>query len=153
VTLAQKTSASNLDRQLPALQSAAKTLNLRPPKGWIAALRTALGMSGTFLARRLGVSHSTLIDYEKAELSGRIQLETLRRVADALDADVVVALVPRKSVQEMLHERAREIAREEMAAVVQTMGLENQQVDSRVTEAQFEELVSKLVSEPRKLWR
>lgn len=149
----QAASAENLDRQLPALQTAAQTLRARQPKGWIVAIRTALGMTVTALAKRLGVSHSTLLAYEKGEVSGRIQIETLRRVADALDAELVVALVPRKSVEATLQERAHEIASDEMQAVIQTMRLETQEVNPAATEADFEKLMQALLSQPRKLWR
>ena len=146
-------SAEVLDRQLPAIREAARTLDLRPPKGWIRSLRTALGMSATALAKRLRVSHPTILEYEKAEQSGRIQIETLRRVGDALDADLVIALIPRKTVQASLRMRAEEIARDEMKAVVQTMRLENQEVDAQATRQEFDQLVLDLMREPRKLWR
>jgi transcriptional regulator with XRE-family HTH domain len=80
--------AQILDRKRTELQAAAAALRQRPVKGWVHALRSALGMSVTVLARRLGVSHSTVLSYEKAELTGRIQIDTLRRVADALDAEL-----------------------------------------------------------------
>ncbi len=69
-------------------------------------------MSATVLAQRLGVSHPTVLSYEKAELSGRIQLDTLQRVADALDCELVVALVPRKPIGETLRARAMQIAQQ-----------------------------------------
>jgi len=67
--------AQILDRKRTELQAAAAALRQRPAKGWVHALRSALGMSVTVLARRLGVSHSTVLSYEKAELTGRIQIE------------------------------------------------------------------------------
>jgi predicted DNA-binding mobile mystery protein A len=110
-------------------------------------------MSVTVLARRLGVSHSTVLSYEKAELTGRIQIDTLRRVADALDAELIVALVPRQPIIDTLRARAREIAKQEMSATVQSMRLENQEVTSSETKEQFDILVENLVREPKKLWR
>jgi predicted DNA-binding mobile mystery protein A len=153
VSVVQRASAENLDRQLSAMSTAAQTLRNRPPMGWIAALRTALGMSATALAKRLGVSHATVLGYEKAELSGRIQLDTLKRVADALGADLVVALVPRTPVKEQLRDQAQRIARDELNAVVRTMQLENQKVPEDETRAQFEQLVDSLLADPKKLWR
>jgi predicted DNA-binding mobile mystery protein A len=149
----QSATAEVLDRQLPALQAAAQTLRTRPPRGWIAAIRTALGLSSTALAKRLKVSHSTVLEYEKSEVSGSITLQTLRRVADALDAELIVALVPRKSMATTLRERADSIAREEMRAVIHTMRLEDQEVESEATREEYEKLVTSLLSHPRKLWR
>ena len=147
------TSAQIFDRKLPELQAAAAVLRARPAKGWIHGLRSALGMSATVLARRLGVSHPTVLSYERAELLGRIQIDTLRRVADALDSELIVALVPRKSISEILRARAREIAEQEMSATVQSMRLEDQEVNVADTKAQFDLMVENLVREPKKLWR
>ena len=57
----QTSRAQILDRKLAELQAAAAALRQRPVKGWVHALRSALGMSLTVLARRLGVSHSTVL--------------------------------------------------------------------------------------------
>lgn len=147
------TSAEIFDRRFPELRAAAAVLGARPAKGWIHAIRTALGMSVTVLAQRLGVRHSTVLAYESAERSGRIQLDTLRRVADALDAELLVVLVPRKPIGATLRARAREIAQQEVSATVQSMRLENQEVASADTQAQLDLLVENLVREPKKLWR
>lgn len=147
------TSAQIFDRKFSDFHAAAAVLRYRPVKGWIQAIRSALGMSVTALAQRLGVSHSTVLSHEKAELTGRIQIDTLQRIADALDAELIVAMVPRKPINEMLRERAREIARQEMSATVQSMRLENQEVDASATKEQFETLIENLVREPKKLWR
>ena len=149
----QSAAAELLDRQLPALQAAAKALRSRPSKGWIAAIRTALGMTSTALAKRLEVSHSTMLEYEKGEVRGSVTLQTLGRVADALGAELIVALVPRKSVEATLRERAESIARQEMGAVIQTMRLEDQEVESEATHEEYEKLVTSLLRYPRKLWR
>ena len=43
---------------------------LPPPKGWIRAIRDALGMSGAQLGRRIGVKAQSVADIEKSEASG-----------------------------------------------------------------------------------
>lgn len=148
----QADAAALLDRKLLELQAAALVLKSRPPKGWVSAIRTALGMSSLAFAKRLNVSQPTAYQYEKSEAQGTISLETLRRIAEALDADLVVALVPRKTVAETLRARAETIAREEMLAVVRTMQLEAQEVDADATREDYRKLVKTLLSNPRKLW-
>jgi predicted DNA-binding mobile mystery protein A len=148
----QIATADLLDRQLPALQAAASTLRSRPPKGWIAAIRMALGMSTYALAKLLKVSQSTMVEYEQGEVARTLTLETLRRVADALDAELIVALVPRKPVAATLRARAELIAREEMRAVTNTMRLEDQQVDNEATREEYAKLVDTLLTRPQKLW-
>ncbi len=56
--------------------------------------RERSGVSVRELARRLGVSAATVQNYERAEASGRIQLDTLRRTLAALEADVSVRVIP-----------------------------------------------------------
>jgi predicted DNA-binding mobile mystery protein A len=153
VSKTQYATAEQLDRQLPALQAAANALRSRPPRGWIEAIRTALGMSGTALAKLLKVSQPTILEYEKGEVRGSVTLQTLGRVADALDAELIVALVPRKSVAATLRARAESIARDEMRAVINAMRLEDQEVESEATREEYEKLVTSLLTKPRKLWR
>ena len=153
MTNTQYATAELLDRQLPALQAAASTLRSRPAKGWIAAIRTALGMSSPALAKLLKVSQPTIHEYERGEVRGSITLQTLRRVAEALDAELIVALVPRKPVAAALRARAEFIAREEMRAVINTMRLEDQEVEGEATREEYEKLVTSLLTNPRKLWR
>ena len=82
-----------LDRALEPYRAARK--ELRPPKGWIRAIRQALGISAGELARRLGTSRQLPLQMEKGEAEDRITLKSLRAAANALDCDLVYALVPR----------------------------------------------------------
>jgi predicted DNA-binding mobile mystery protein A len=148
----QHDAAELLDARLPALQTAAGALKDRPHGGWIYALRTALGLSTAALAKLLNVSQPTVFKYEKGEVNGTITLETLGRVAAALDADLVVAIVPRKPIALTLRARAETLAREEMGAVVRTMQLEAQAVDEAQTRKDQERLVDALLTKPKKLW-
>ena len=56
-----------------------------PPKGWIRAIRDALGMTRGQLGARLGVKPQSIADLEQSEALGTIRLESLRRVAEALE--------------------------------------------------------------------
>lgn len=98
----------------------------RPPHGWIRAVRDALGMSAAALAARLGTTGSAVIRLEQSESADRVRLDTLRRAADALGCDLVYLLVPRRRLTTVVRERARQLARREVAAVYQTMRLEDQ---------------------------
>ena len=98
-----------------------------PVKGWIRAIREALGMTAEQLANRLGVKQPTLHELEQSEVKGSIELATLRRVAAALDCTLVYALVPRHSLEEMV----RAFSRRRLAPVEHSMLLEDQQVRAR----------------------
>jgi hypothetical protein len=76
-------------------------------------------------------------------------LSTLRRAADALDCELVYALIPRKSLVETVHSRASVLADEELARVSQTMALEDQAVP---VDPQFREELIEQLTETRRLW-
>ena len=123
-----------------------------PPKGWIRAIRDALGMSALQLGARLGVKPQSLAGLEKSEASGTIQLKTLRNAAEALDCTLVYALVPRSSLEDAAQGRAREIANRELARIGHTMDLEAQGLSEAEREAQIDEYVREHVRE-RDLWK
>ena len=56
-------------------------------------------------------------DLQRNEVSGAITLETLRRVAEALDSEFVYAIISRKSLGEM-------VARRRIAPISKSMALE-----------------------------
>ncbi len=80
-------------------------LDFRPERGWIRAVREARGVSTGELGRILGVSRQLPLQFEKAETDDSITLKSLRKVADALDCDLVYALVPRAGTERGRSER------------------------------------------------
>ena len=60
----------------------------RPPRGWVKAIREALGMTTAQLANRLGVVQSRVIAIEQSEAKGTITLNSLEKAAQALDMGV-----------------------------------------------------------------
>lgn len=122
-----------------------------PPKGWIRAIRDALGMSGAQLARRLGVTPQSVVDMEKSENAAKIRLETLQRAADAMNCTLVYALVPRNGLQIAVEERVREIAREHLSRVSHSMAIEDQAVADGDPEDRIRDFVERSLRE-RDLW-
>ncbi len=80
-----------------------KTVGLErmtPPKlGWIKTLRMALSMSGAALARRMGLQRSAALYLEQAERDGNISLKKLEQVANAMDCELIYALVPKATAE------------------------------------------------------
>ena len=97
-----------------------------PPKGWVRAIRDALGMSGAQLAARLGVKAPSVVALEQSETADTIRLETLRKAALALDCQLVYALVPNKPLADMVAERAQAKALGVIGGVSHSMAIENQ---------------------------
>jgi predicted DNA-binding mobile mystery protein A len=124
-----------------------------PSRGWVQAIRSALGMTLAQLARRVGVAAPTLAKIERGEQAGTVSLNTLKRVAQALDCDLVYALVPRKPLRQKLRDRAEEIARRRLARVSHSMSLEAQQVSGKARDRQLEQLTREILDkQPRDLW-
>jgi predicted DNA-binding mobile mystery protein A len=115
----------------------------RPPRGWVRAVREALGMSAAALAARLGTTAGAVTRLEQSEAADRIRLDTLRRAADALGCDLVYLLVPRRPLNAIVRDRARELAHRQVSAVEQTMRLEDQ-ATGRAKEME-DQLVSQLL--------
>jgi predicted DNA-binding mobile mystery protein A len=92
------------------------------------AIREALGMTAPQLARRLGTTRQAIGDLERREVLGTVTLGALRRAADALDCDVVYALVPRTDLRAMRTRQARRQAERQLGSVAHSMRLEAQDV-------------------------
>jgi predicted DNA-binding mobile mystery protein A len=122
-----------------------------PPKGWIRAVRDALGMTGVQLARRLGVSPQSVDALETSEAAASIKLDTLRRAAEALDCTLVYALVPNSSLEGVVAERARAIALHDLGRVAHTMKLEAQGTGDADMERRIEAYIRDTLKD-RDLW-
>jgi len=111
-----------LERDLQSFRAARAVP--RPEKGWIRAIREAAGVSAGELGRILGVSRQLPLQFEKAEAEDGITLKSLRNVANALDCDLVYALVPRAGAQrEPTENRTRVPARQHAPAVKHSVAL------------------------------
>jgi predicted DNA-binding mobile mystery protein A len=139
----------HLDERLAPLKPAGRFH--APPKGWARAVRDALGMSGVQFARRLGIRPQSVEALEASEATGTIQLNTLRRAAEALGCSLVYAIVPNESLEAMVHARARRIALRDLGRVAHTMRLEAQETADADLEARVEAYIRDNVRD-RDLW-
>ena len=98
----------------------------RPPKGWIRAIRDALGLTARQLASRMGRTHSVLVRLERSEVADAITLGSLRAAAEAMDCTLVYAIVPNRSLTETARARATSIADAQLSRMHHTMRLEDQ---------------------------
>lgn len=125
----------------------------RPAKGWLRAIRNALGLTSDQLARRAGVSQYTVTKWEKSELQDSMSLRKLRVAAEALDCELVYALVPRKPLTEMVQHRAEAVADILLARGHHTMLLEKQGLSKVQLELEREYLIAELMQlKPARLW-
>lgn len=118
---------SQLDRSVETLRSVIPSPV--PRGGWIRAIRTAIGMTAEQLAKRLHVTRQAVSDAERREAADEITLAQLHRIAAALECELVYAIVPRRSLREVVDRRAETLARDEVAKVSHSMALEAQGTD------------------------
>ncbi|HHX8632444.1 TPA: mobile mystery protein A [Vibrio diabolicus] len=125
-----------------------------PKAGWIRTIREALDMSGTQLGERLQLTRNQVSILERKEAAGTITLNQLQELAEGLNADLVYAVVPRKSIEETIEERATEIAKSRLKMSHQNMFLEAQQLSKEKQEEAIQMLVQELKSAGGKvLWK
>ncbi len=124
-----------------------------PPRGWLHAIRSALGIPLAVLAARGGKTAEAVRTTETREAEGTITLASLRSAANDLGCDLLYAIVPRRPLEETLHAAAERAAESMMAGAAQTMSLEDQTVPSSLAEHSRSELIQELERKPRLLWR
>jgi predicted DNA-binding mobile mystery protein A len=107
-------------------------------------------MSTPQLAKRMGVRQPSIIDLERSEEKGSIELATLRRAAEALDCTLAYVLVPNKPLETTIRERARAFLRGRRRPVEHTMLLENQQVVEPFSDRQLDDVIRE--TNPRMFW-
>ena len=110
-------------------------------------------MTTTQLGKRMGVSQSTALGFERGEVGKSITLETLERAARALECDLVYALVPRAPLEEIVEKRARVLATKRLRMTSHSMVLEGQRVEEKDEQEQLERLVRTMVEKAgSQLW-
>jgi predicted DNA-binding mobile mystery protein A len=138
----------SLDRVLAPYR---KVATRRPPKGWIRAIRDALGMTAEQLADRMHITQPSVQRLEISEAEDTIQLKTLKRAAEALGCELVYALVPRQTLRETYDLAARKVALRELGRISHSMALEDQAVDDEDDDERLRRFIAEEL-DPRDLW-
>lgn len=146
------TARRQLDQRLSVLRDTQALTT--PSRGWIKAIREALGMTTAQLASRLGVSQPRVVAIEKAEAQKAITLDSLERAAHALGCRLVYTLVPRKPLDELVEDRAKAKAKQRLQSTSHSMALEAQTVTGTDEEEQLKRLTKKLLEKAgSELWK
>ena len=141
----------NLDKKLATLQNL--DILVRPPRGWIKAIREALGMTTTQLGKRLGVTQSRVTAIEQAEAKKSITLNSLEKAAQAMDCQLVYVLLPRRPLEKQVREQAEKLSRKQIESTRHTMTLEAQAIDKADEEELRKRLVEKILEKSgSELW-
>jgi transcriptional regulator with XRE-family HTH domain len=117
-----------------------------PPHAMIRALRAALHMTQSQLAKRAGLPQSHLARIESGKVD--LQISTLRKVLAALFCDMLVVPQMKRSLEDVLEDRIKEKARKNVARVSGTMALEKQLPDDETISSLIRSEESRLRTHP-----
>jgi len=125
-----------------------------PSHGWIYSIRQALNMSLRQLGNRMGITAQSVHEIEERERSGTISLKGLRQAGAALDLKLVYGFIPeKKSLEEMIENRAFQLAKEIVMRTSVSMDLEDQKnSELRLIQAIEEKAAEIKSAMPRYLW-
>lgn len=144
--------AQQLDRRFSEIREGLRAAE-RPSRGWIKAIREALGMTTAQLAKRMEVPQPRIAELEKREAGRIVTLRSLESAAAALDCQLVYILVPNGSLEGRINARAEAVADLHLSAVDQTMLLEKQGVsDAKRRDAMKKKIIAELLERPSRLW-
>lgn len=126
----------------------------KPAEGWLATARKALGMSGSQLGKRLGLTRARISQAEQAEPSGGITLKTMQAAAGAMGCRFVYAIVPIDgNIEDVIAEQARKKAKALVGYAGTHMALEKQSLSEEQNRQEIERITSELISTmPADLW-
>lgn len=147
----KKLTTKQLDTKLKRLESL-KTMTI-PQKGWVRAIRDAIGMSARQLSERINVNQQRIARIEQDEKLGKVTLKTLQNVAEAMDCEFVYGLVPRESLKHSIENQAKRVALKRMLRSNQMMRLEQQELTKSEKQDALNEMINEIVNKmPRNLW-
>jgi predicted DNA-binding mobile mystery protein A len=112
-------------------------------------------MSIEQLANRLGLSRARVAQLEHAEIQDAVTLRTLKDSAEALECELVYAIVPKgnSTLEGIIKKRVQEIAKERVARVAHSMSLEEQSVKAEALNIRIEEQTRMLLEHlNKKFW-
>jgi predicted DNA-binding mobile mystery protein A len=126
-----------------------------PVEGWLTVLRKALGMSGSEVAARAGVSRNAIYQAERNERDGAITIHQMQKLAQAMGGRFVYAIVPDEGrVEDVIRAQARRKAEARVQRAGAHMALEQQALTSAQTAQRIDDLTDELTREiPPDLWK
>ena len=148
----KKLQIEQLENKVSGFSTAQKVV--KPPTGWLKAVRVSLGMSLQQLADKLSITKQSVQEIELREKEGTITLKNLREAANALDMQLVYGLVPKDgSIEKLIDRKARELATRIVSRTSNTMKLEDQEVTQQRLKKAIEERTAIIKNElPKMLW-
>ena len=124
-----------------------------PPEGWLASIRKAIGMSGPQLAKRLHLTKAAVYQAERKELEGAISIKQLQKLAQSMNSQLVYAIIPNKTVNEIVFDQAKVKAESLVQQASIQMSLEQQSLSEEQIQEEIIRVAQEIASEmPSDLW-
>ena len=117
-------------------------------QGWIRVIRKSLGMSVNDLAQRLDCQPSNVTLLENNEVSSKIKLETLKKVATAMNCRLIYAFIPQGgSLDEIVKKQIQLIAHQIVQKNNHSMKLEEQGISEEQMKQQEDDVYRKILND------
>ena len=141
-----------LDRKTASFENVSNIQT--PAKGWVYTVRTALNMTLDQLGKKLNITKQGVLKLEKNEAAQSITLKSLHEIAEALDLKLVYGFVPKSgSFDQLVEEKARELAKKVVQRTHQNMLLEDQAIYGDRLDRAIEDLTQELKQQlSREIW-
>lgn len=125
-----------------------------PVNGWINTVRNSLKMTLSVLAYKLKTKPQVVKIFEKNETKGTITLNSMHKIAEAMDCRFVYAIVPKTSLQEIIETQAQKSAVTMVKRISHSMNLESQGLGEKKEHEQISDIKRKLLDNfSKKLWK
>ena len=117
----------------------------------IQKLRNSLHITQAQLAKRTGLAQSHIAKIESGKTDA--QLQTIQKILDELNCDMLILPKPRKRFDEMIAQQARDLAQWRVSRVMGTMALEQQRPDNKTYQRLLKAEEEKLLRNPSEIWK
>lgn len=127
---------------------------LIPEHGWINSIRTTFNMTLAQLGAKLNMTKQGVKRIEESEAQGGITINSLKTVANAMDLQLVYALVPKNgTIDDLIQKKAEKLAQKIVLRTNQNMKLEDQGIGNEKMVKAIKDLAEEIKREMKKsLW-
>jgi predicted DNA-binding mobile mystery protein A len=140
---------SQLDRKIQGISNSDL-----PQTGWINVVRNTLNITFAYIAKKLNTSPQVIKKFEQNEIEGSITINTLKKVADAMECNLVYAFVPKAgSFEGLIDNRAEQISELLISRASNSMDLEMQSVNDGENLNHKSQMKSELKQNLKNLWK
>ena len=148
----RKLLVEQLDQKLQLFSESRRAIV--PERGWINTIRTSLNMTMAQLGAKLNITRQGVKRIEESEASGSITLNSLKDVANAMDLNLVYALVPKNgNIDDLIQSKAEKLAQKIVLRTNQNMKLEDQGIGDEKLAKSIKELAVEIKHDMKKsLW-